>query len=117
MFALLRVLQSRFVGALGGAHRKRSDGNAAAIQDAQTIDESLALLAEQLRFRQPAIRKNNFTGGASAHSKFVFFLADVKTRNAGLQNESGNAVMRRSAVGHPHCNADVGILGIGGKRF
>ena len=75
--------------------RQRGDGDAAAIQNSQAVDEAFAGLAEQLRCGQAAIGEDHFAGGAGAHAQLVFLLADAKSGRALLENESRDAVLRR----------------------
>src|SRR5580700_3520228 len=115
--ALLGVFERSLISALRGADRERGDGNAPAIQNAQAVDESLALLAQQLRFGHTAIGEYHFTGGAGAHAELVFLLAELKTGNAFFKDERGNAVVGRGAVRDRHGHANVRVAGIGGEHF
>ncbi len=73
------VFERGVVGALRHADGKRGDRNAAAIENAQAVDEALAWLAEQLRLRDAAIGEDHFAGGAGAEAEFVFLFAGAKT--------------------------------------
>src|SRR6185437_6369390 len=74
LLADLRVFQSCIVRSLGHANGESCDGNAAAIQNAQAVDKTLARLAQKLRSRKPAIRKHYLAGCARAQPELVFFL-------------------------------------------
>ena len=80
----LEYLSAASIGALRHADGERGDGDAAAIENAQAIDEAFAGLAEQLRFGQAAIGEDDFAGGAGAHAQLVFLLAGAKAGRALL---------------------------------
>ena len=117
LLALLGILERGFVGALRGSDRERGDRDAAAVEDAQAVDESLAVLAEQLRFGQPAV-VNSTSPVALARMPSLFSF--LPTRNPGtsfFEDESRDAVLRRRAIGDRHGDAHVGVLRVGGERF
>src|SRR6185295_152863 len=90
---LLRVGARGFVGALREPDRERGDADAAGVEDLQRVDETLSLLADQLRRRQPAVLEHDFAGVARAHPELVLFLAGAHSRRAVLEDERRDAAM------------------------
>ena len=117
LLALLRVFRCRFKRALRHSESERSDGNSAAIQNLQNIDESFSGFAEHLRGRNAAIGENYFGSIAGADAKFIFFFAGLKSGHSLFQNESRNSVRACLAIGDGHRDADVGVMSVGGESF
>ena len=115
LLALLGILQRGFICSLGRSDRQRGDGDAPAVENTQAIDEPLAALTEQLRFREAAIGEHDFAGSAGAHSELVLLLADAEAGHSLFEDERGDAMLRRAAIGNRHGDADIGVLGIGSE--
>ncbi len=90
----LEYLQRGVVCALGHADGERGDGDAAAIENLEAVDEAFALLAQQLGGGQAAVFEDHFAGGAGAHAELVFLLAGAEAGRALFDNEGGDAVLR-----------------------
>ena len=87
LLALLAVLESGFVGALRHAKAERGDGDAAAVENAHGVDESVAFLAEEIFGRDLAIFKDEFGGVAGAKAELVFLLAGTEALGSLLDDE------------------------------
>ena len=111
----LRVLGRGFVGALRHAQRQRGNGDAAAVENLQAVDEALALFAQQILRRHTAIAEHHFGGVAGAHAQLVFFLSRTESRRSLLDEERGDAVRILGAIGDRHGHADVGVVPVGGE--
>ena len=78
LFALLGVAHRAFVGALRHAQAERGDGNAAAIENLQAVDEAFAFFAEKIFGGNAAIGEDDFAGVARAQAELVFFFPGRK---------------------------------------
>ena len=115
LLSQLGILQRGIVGALRHADGQRRDGNPAAVQNLQAVDEAFAALAQKLRLRQPAVVENHFAGGAGAQAELVLLLAGAKSGRAFLDDECGDAMLRGRSVGHRHGHADIRVVRVGGE--
>src|SRR5882762_3928501 len=64
-----------------------------------------------------AILKDHFAGGAGTQAELVFFFAGAEAGRAFFDDERGDTVLRRAAIGDRHGHADVGIVRVGGERL
>ncbi len=117
LLALLGVTHGAFVSALRHAQAERGNGNAAAVENLQAVDEAFAFFAEQIFRRDVAIGENDFAGVAGAQPELVFFLAGLEAGRSLLDDERGNAVALLCGVGDGHAHADVGVVAVGGEGF
>ncbi len=117
LFAFLGVAHRALVGALRHAQSERRDGDAAAIEDLQAIDEAFAFRAQEILRGHAAIGEDHFAGVARAQAELVFFLAGTKARSTLLDDECGDTVVLLGGVGDGHGHAHVGIVSIGGEGF
>ncbi len=117
LFAQLGVVQRGVVSALRHADGERGDGDAAAIEDLQAVDEALAAFAQQLGSGKAAVFEDHFAGGAGAQAELVFLLAGAEPGRALFDDEGGDAMLRGGAVGDRHGDADVGVVRVGGESL
>ena len=111
----LEYLQRGVVRALRHPDGERGDGDAAAVQHLQAVDEAVVQLAEQLLLGQAAVFEDHLAGGAGAQAELVFLLAGAETGRALFDDEGGDAVLRGGAIGDRHGDADVGVVRVGGE--
>src|SRR3954470_890459 len=109
---MLSVFQGLFVSALGGADGQCSDRDSTAIQDSETVNETVSRLSEKLRSRQTALREEDLARCACAHAQLIFLLADAETCGSFLQDESRDAMLGRRSVRHRHCYAYIRVVSI-----
>src|ERR1039458_5340165 len=76
---LLGIIQRGLVCALRHAQRQRRNRDAAAIEHAHRIDETVAFLPQQILRRNHAIFKDHFRRVASPQPELVLFLAGAKS--------------------------------------
>src|SRR5262245_23030671 len=108
LFALLRVFQGRFVGALRYAERQRCYRDAPAVQNLHGVDEAAPGLADQILLGNPAILEDHRGGLRGAHAELVLLLAGDETFGPSLDDEGADAARTHLAVGDRDHYADVG---------
>src|SRR5580698_5862456 len=85
--ALLDVFQCSFERAAADAERERGDGDAAAIQGAHGVNESLAFRAEEVFFGDLTVFKDELAGVAGAQAELVLFLAGAESFGSFFNDE------------------------------
>src|SRR5262249_46631492 len=65
--------------------------------------------------REAAVFKDNLAGGAGAEAELVFLFAGTEAWSVLLDDEGGDAMLGSGPVGHRHCDAYIGVVGVGGE--
>ncbi len=113
LLAPFGIVQRRLVGALRHAQAEGRNRDAAAIQRAHSIDEAVALFAQQVLRRNLAVFEDQFRGVAGAQAELVFFLAGAESFGALFHHECRQSVGVRGLVGHGDHHRHVGVVSVG----
>ena len=117
LLALLGIIQRGFVGALGHAERQSGDGDAAAVEHAHGVDESVAFFAQQIFGGNHAVFEDQFRGVAGAQAQLVFFFAGTESLGVFLHDEGGEPVRVGGAIGYGDHDDHIGIVAVGAESL
>ena len=107
------VAQRGLVRSLSHAQAKGGDGDAAAVENLQAVDEAVAFDAHEILGGHAAVGENEFAGVAGAQAELVFLLAGTKAGGSLLHDESRDAAILFGGVGGGDHHADIGIVAVG----
>src|SRR5262245_20399529 len=93
LLPLFRVVERRFICTLRHSNAECRDADAAAVENFQRVDETMAEFAKQVFFRQATVLKNHRGRVARSQAQLVFFFSCGEARRSFFKNECRDSMM------------------------
>src|SRR5262245_38143559 len=112
LFALLRVGQRRFIGALRQPDHLRADADAPFVQRLDGDLVSFAEFAQHVLFGRAAIVEEQFAGRRCADAQLVFLLAHRESGEIPFDNERGDTPVAFARIGVGEDDEEAGLIAV-----